>query len=180
MKRSTRRGWRLGMALLASAAAVAALRQASRTQGYRQSLPWKLFDDAMQALDLKFGWHRVPLPVALAMLIGIRNILRQRNLYDTTQEPAIDVPPIEPPSARYLTARSPDGSYNDLAYPRMGMAHSRFGRNVPIERTYPATEAAILNPNPRIVSLELMTRKSFQPATTLNALAAAWLQFMIR
>jgi len=168
------------MALLASAAAVAAIRQMSRTAGYRQSLPWKLFDDAMQALDQTFGWHRVPLPVALPMLIGIRNILRQRNLYDTTQEPAVDLPPIEPPNARYLTARSPDGSYNDLAHPRMGMAHSRFGRNVPIERTYPETEAAILSPNPRIVSLELMTRTSFQPATTLNALAAAWLQFMIR
>ncbi len=30
------------------------------------------------------------------------------------------------------------------------------------------------------VSLELLTRDSFVPATTLNLLAAAWLQFMIR
>src|SRR5437867_4015493 len=130
MERSTRRRWRLGMALLASAAAVAAIRQVCRTQGYRQSLPWNLFDRAMQTLDQTFGWHRVPLPLALAMLVGIRNILRQRNLYDTTHEPEIDLPPIEPPNARYLTARSPNGSYNDLAHPRMGMAHSRFGRNV--------------------------------------------------
>ncbi len=38
----------------------------------------------------------------------------------------------------------------------------------------------MLSPNPRSVSIELMTRTAFQPATTLNVLAAAWLQFMIR
>ena len=31
-----------------------------------------------------------------------------------------------------------------------------------------------------MVSRELMTRESFTPATTLNLLAASWLQFQIR
>ena len=62
----------------------------------------------------------------------------------------------------------------------MGMAGSRFGRNVPIEYTYPEPEPAILSPNPRTVSLELLTRHQFQPATTVNMLAAAWVQFMVR
>ena len=37
-----------------------------------------------------------------------------------------------------------------------------------------------MTPSPRVVSLELMTRKEFTPASTLNLLAAAWLQFQIR
>jgi hypothetical protein len=62
----------------------------------------------------------------------------------------------------------------------MGSAGMRFGRNAPIEHTYPSKPEDVLSPNPRTVSLELMTRHRFQPATTLNVLAAAWLQFMIR
>jgi hypothetical protein len=61
----------------------------------------------------------------------------------------------------------------------MGAAGSRFGRNVPLEYTYPEPEPAIMSPNPRTVSRVLLTRHEFAPATTLNVLAAAWLQFMI-
>jgi hypothetical protein len=38
----------------------------------------------------------------------------------------------------------------------------------------------MMTPNPRDVSLKLMTRHQFQPATAANALVASWLQFMIR
>jgi hypothetical protein len=62
----------------------------------------------------------------------------------------------------------------------MGSAGTRFGRNVPLEHTYPDNHWALLEPSPRTVSRELLTRETFQPATTLNLLAAAWLQFMIR
>ena len=62
----------------------------------------------------------------------------------------------------------------------MGSAGARFGRNVPLEHTWPENDTDILKPSPRTVSLELMTRREFQPAKTLNLLAAAWLQFMIR
>jgi len=51
----------------------------------------------------------------------------------------------------------------------MGMVGSRFGRNVPIEDTFPDTEH-LLTPNPRIVSTQLLQRETFQPATTLNLL----------
>jgi len=124
-------------------------------------------------------WHRLPLPLALLVLVGVRNILRQRNLFDTGEAPSV---PAEPPpfDVRYRSARSPDGSYNDLDQPEMGMAGSRFGRNVPHEHTHPEPEAALLSPSPRTVSRELLTRNSFQPAESLNVLAAAWLQFMIR
>ena len=36
-----------------------------------------------------------------------------------------------------------------------------------------------MSPNPRTVSRELLARKDFIPATTLNLLAAAWLQFEV-
>ena len=62
----------------------------------------------------------------------------------------------------------------------MGMAGTRFGRNVPPERTRAEPPERALSPNPRLVSRRLMTRAEFQPATTLNVLAATWLQFMIR
>src|SRR5260370_16766349 len=62
----------------------------------------------------------------------------------------------------------------------MGRAGSRFGRNIPIESRSQEPEPAILTPNPRVVSLELMTREKFQPATTVNMLAAAGIQFMVR
>jgi hypothetical protein len=58
----------------------------------------------------------------------------------------------------------------------MGKTGTRFGRNVPIEATYPE-EQSMLDPSPREVSNRLLNRDSFKPATTLNLLAAAWLQF---
>ena len=148
--------------------------------GYRQTPFWRIYDQVAETLDHSVGWDKVPTPLGLLILIGLRNILRQQNLYDTTHEPAINQPVIEPMQARYLTARTADGTHNDLKNPAMGMAGSRFGRNVPIEYTFPEPEPAILTPNPRTVSLELLTREKFQPATTVNILAATWVQFMVR
>ncbi len=88
MDKSTRRGRRVGVALLASAAAVALSKQGGRAQGYRKSLPWRIFDRTMQRLDQSIGWDRLPLPLSLAALVGIRNILRKRNLHDTTGTPS--------------------------------------------------------------------------------------------
>jgi hypothetical protein len=128
------------------------------------------------ALDQRYGWHRLPVPIALLMLDGMRTKLRTENLYDCeTEDP--QPPPVE--GTRHLTARMPDGSYNDLAHPCMGMTGARFGRNFPLDRTFPDPEPAILEPNPRKVSRELMTRDVFKPVESLNLLAAAWLQFMI-
>ena len=61
----------------------------------------------------------------------------------------------------------------------MGALGSRFGRNVPLSYTYAEPTDALLEPNPRLVSRELLTREQFQPATTLNLLAGAWIQFEV-
>ena len=155
--------------------------QPTGTQGgYRNTLWWRLYDGAAQAADRAIGWDKLPKVFGLLVLIGLRNILRQRNLYDTSNLPSAVAPKVPPPAAETLTARTPDGSYNDLGSPAMGMAGTRFGRNVPLQWGYQETPDRILDPNPREVSRELLTRHDFIPATSLNLLAAAWIQFMVK
>jgi hypothetical protein len=134
-----------------------------------------------EAADRKFGWQSLPKPLGVLALIGLRTRLRERNLYDTggpadVPATAADVPK---PPPHVDVARTTDGTYNDLHFPLMGSLGSRFGRNVPTEITRPEPAPAILEPNPRLVSRELLTRESFIPATTLNLLAGAWLQFEV-
>lgn len=134
-----------------------------------------------QTIDQKIGWDKLILPFGLAVLAGLRFILRERNLYDTaTTIPSTEQPAPDGGGVRYLVARTPDGTFNDLDYPLMGSANSRFGRNVPLEDVLvDEKEQAVLSPNPRIVSRELLARETFIPATFLNLLAAAWVQFMV-
>ena len=136
-----------------------------------------LFTDAAEKLDRRYGWDSLPWPLGLLTLIGLRNRLREKNLYDTGRGP-LDKPDVSV-HPRYLTARTLDGTYNDLDEPLMGSLGSRFGRNVPLELTEREPEDRLLDPSPRLVSRELLTRKEFQPATTLNLLAAAWIQFEV-
>jgi hypothetical protein len=110
----------------------------------------------------------------------VRNELRRHNLHDTNVVPAVDVKPVQPFEARFLSERSSDGTYNDLGDPAMGRAGARFGRNVPLDRTFPKPDPGMQQPSPRLVSRELLTRDPFVPATSVNALVAPWLQFMIR
>ncbi len=137
----------------------------------------KAFIRITDAIDEKRGWDSLPVPLGLATLIGIRDELREKNLYDAYE----GNPPSAPPAtANHLTARTIDGSYNDLSFPSMGMAGTRFGRNVPLELGRAEVPPALFDPNPRTVSNELLLRTTFKPASTLNVLAAAWLQFQIR
>jgi Animal haem peroxidase len=120
-------------------------------------------------------WHRLPLPLALLALSRIRNQLRKNNLHDTSQlaTPEKTAPPTD---GRHLKARTDDGSYNDVEKPTMGMVGTRFARNTPLAEV-PDQAAILLTPSPREVSRRLMTRDKFIPATSLNVLAAAWIQF---
>ena len=149
-------------------------------EGYRNTFWWRIYDEAAQAADRAFGWDKLPRPLGLMVLIGLRNILRQQNLYDTSALPAAAAPKAAAPGPETLTTRTPDGSYNALGHAAMGMAGTRFGRNVPLRWGYAEAPDRILEPNPREVSRELLTRHEFIPATTLNLLAAAWIQFMVK
>jgi hypothetical protein len=140
----------------------------------------RAFGRVAGVLDRRLGWDKLPLPLGLAVLIGIRYVLREKNLYDTGGPPGArdaGLPPAEqllrtppagpdgaapvaPPradspaagSVRHLTARTADGTYNDLSRPTMGSAGMRFGRNVPLRYTHQEAPEQILRPNPRVVS----------------------------
>ena len=123
-------------------------------------------------------WWRLPVTLGLLTIRGFRRRYRRKRLHDmrfaipNTGEPPLPSPP--PPR----DIRSADGSFNDLQDPQMGRADTRFGRNFPLEEAH-ADLDRLMKPSPREVSLRLMTRDQFKPATTLNLLAAAWIQFQV-
>jgi hypothetical protein len=67
----------------------------------------------------------------------------------------------------------------DLSKTWMGMANARFGRNAPLAQTFGEEPPSLYDPNPRVISRELLARKEFIPAETVNLFLAAWLQFMV-
>ncbi|HUE88362.1 MAG TPA: peroxidase family protein [Vicinamibacterales bacterium] len=134
--------------------------------------------DRIGTLLRRRPWYELPRFLAMPRLIEMRNTLREKNLHDTEEPPFVreEIPPDLDPRLR--DERTLDGTHNDLHHPRMGCVGARFGRNFPLEHVFPAT-ADRLTPSPRLVSRELMTRDEFRPATTLNLMAAAWIQFMV-
>lgn len=142
------------------------------------SLINRLIAKVTYSLDRIIPWHRQPMILGVLGLIGMRARLRERNLYDPYEIPATDQPVPQPKDDRHLTARTPEGTHNDLSDPLMGSAGYRFGRNFPFSHSFP-DQANLQNPSPRKVSRQLLARDKLIPATTLNMLAAAWLQFMV-
>ncbi|WP_454792778.1 peroxidase family protein [Mycolicibacterium lutetiense] len=136
------------------------------------------FIKATEVVDRRIGWDKLPPWIGLSVLIGVRDALREHNLYDSYRGDPPAAPEHTP--AEYLTIRTVDGSYNDLSAPSMGMAKTRFGRNVPLDKGPAEQPPHLMDPNPRTISNELLRRDTFKPATTLNILAAAWLQFETR
>ena len=134
----------------------------------------KLLSSTAGMLDRRVGWDRLPRPLGVVTLVGLRMRLREKNLHDTGAGSAS-----APSNGGRNDRRLPDGSWNDLEAPAMGMVGARFGRNVPVEHTYPEPLPQLLEPSPRVVSRELLTRDEFVPATIVNVLAGAWLQFEV-
>ena len=82
-------------------------------------------------LDHRFGWDRLPRPIGVLTLVGLRQTLRKRNLYDTGVSDAVAPADVD------VDARTLDGSHTDLDQPTRGMIGQRFGRNVPVAITEP-------------------------------------------
>jgi hypothetical protein len=121
-------------------------------------------------------WYRLPFPVAVINLLAMRVDLRWRNLFDTETAPP-DLP--APDNFDIRHCRTADGTFNDLSKTWMGMADARFGRNAPLPQTFGEQPPSLYEPNPRVISRELLARTNFIPATTVNLFLAAWLQFMV-
>lgn len=125
-------------------------------------------------LDRRVGWDKLPLALGLTTLSGLREQLRRDNLFGTGLAEVEGLPGLS--QRAYRTA---DGMWNDLVHPMMGAAQTNFGRNVLPAANIPESASTLCTPCPRVVSRELLTRDPFIPATTLNILAAAWLQFEV-
>jgi hypothetical protein len=124
-------------------------------------------------LDRTIGWDRLPRPLGILTLIGLREQLRDQNLHDTgLTKPRPDGPPD-------LRVRTLDGTWNDVHEPTMGSVGTRFGRNIALDRAYREGESDFGEPSPRLVSQKLLVRDRFIPADKLNLLAAAWIQFEV-
>ena len=120
------------------------------------------------------NWWEMPRPLALLNLRSFRNELRDLNLYDTRAPSGNG----DVAAAKDLPKhRTYDGSGTDPHDPEMGMVGTRFGRNAPPDATAPETMPEMMEPSPREISTKLLNRDSFKPATSLNVLAACWIQF---
>jgi hypothetical protein len=156
-------------------------------------------------LNLFVTWDRLPTLLAVLNLGALRKVLRAKNLHNTSDIAVTEPNGLRltvPFDRRYLCEREEDGQYNDLSKPTMGNASfnpndatdgsaytlsnpgARFGRNIPLSEVDPTRDGDILDPSPRLVSNRLLARQKrsdgtddFKPATILNLLAAAWIQF---
>ncbi len=126
-----------------------------------------------------FPWQRLPKILGIGNLIALRHDLRRWNLFDTRHLIAETGTSRCPFHGQDLQERRADGSHNDLQAPSMGSAGSPFGRNAPLDAISAPPEPGLEKPSPRAISRFLMTRTQFIPATSLNLLAAAWIQFQV-
>ena len=145
----------------------------------RNQLMIRLLEPVFRFVNRHQPWYRLPsVSLELIQLALFRQVLRKDNLIDTATHPAITE--VRQPSEDQIPEelrlyRTYDGSYNDLSSPEMGKLGAAFGRNLE-----PQYLAHLLDtPNPATVSRELLYREKFIPATTLNILAAAWIQFQV-
>ncbi|KAF2475510.1 heme peroxidase [Lindgomyces ingoldianus] len=148
---------------------------------YDPSFTDKVLILVFKGVNWLIPWHKLPTYIGVANLDAYRKELRHKNLHDVYPGPDYQgksgCPHME--TTEYLSTRNSDGLYNALDRPKMGCLGMRFGRNVPREFTKKPTVEEMLTPNPRLVSRSLLARDTFKPATILNLLAAAWIQFQV-
>src|SRR3954447_16038663 len=139
-------------------------------------LPARAMSKVFSRINRKRQWYEMPTVSLKALnLLSQRLDLRDKNLFDSPNRQK--KPRTEEPPPEALKARRPDGRWNDLEDPDMGSVGREFTHNIDPKRIKPEKPPRLHTPSARKVSLELMTRDTFKPATTLNALAAAWIQF---
>ncbi|KAJ4303955.1 hypothetical protein N0V88_001556 [Collariella sp. IMI 366227] len=133
---------------------------------FKPSIFERLGIGAFKLLNKVVPWYKLPGIIGAFNLAFLRIELRQYNLYD---------------DKRYVDTRHSDGKFNSLEQPLMGCKGMRLGRNFPRHLCPKPTEEELWTPNPRMISDRFMARRDgkFIPATTLNLLAAAWIQFQV-
>lgn len=161
--------------------------QADPVEQESYSIQLSFFENTLVSLfkwiNKFIAWHKLPTLLGVANLLAFRYELRANNLYDgyasKSAQGSQEADPM--PDKRFLGTRNSDGKWNSLEMPKMGCAGIRFGRNIPRRMAKKPTEQEMMTPNPRLISDTFMKRSpdEFKPATTLNLLAAAWIQFQV-
>src|SRR5205085_10048790 len=90
------------LAILSVAIAVVVGRKRSQvsvpvTDDFRhpdRSVSWLAALDSM--VDRKIGWYRLPLPLGIQVLDGVRTFMREMNIYDSSNLQAIPQPTPHP------------------------------------------------------------------------------------
>ena len=172
------------------------------------SFAMRVFVWAFTLLNKVVPWHKLPTFFGVINLAALREVLRGENLHNTSAIPVSRPEGVAAAPAltgEDLTRRNENGYFNNLQMDSTGnliktnMGSSaenpddptnssdftkanpgaRFGRNVPLSEVGPLPNEKVTEPNPRLISAELLARPAgqFIPATTLNLLAAAWIQF---
>ncbi|KAJ3114336.1 hypothetical protein HDU96_002256 [Phlyctochytrium bullatum] len=122
-----------------------------------------------------------PLRHQTQQVIGsIAYLARQRMYLDATA--LFDLTTPAEYAARQIVCTNPqyrslDGRCTDLQNSAMGAVGIQFGKNIHPSKSPNVTEEYILSPNPRDVAKALFQRVDFKPATSINLLAAAHIQF---
>src|ERR1700687_1735082 len=121
-KKSGAKNWLTvaGLASLAPIGIVNGFRASS--EGSWMAFVTDVYIRVSQKIDWRYHWWRLPSLPAIAVLLAARIVYRRKNLVDTNALPATNPLAAPPLDQRYLTARSPDGTYNDLNNPTMGAA----------------------------------------------------------
>lgn len=195
----------LGFGLAAIVPGAAAI-HLIRSEIDEKSLSWALFRRFFWLFN-KFiaRWDSLPTLFGVLNLLAVRATLREKNLHSVSGIRVSNSEGLRtfgPEKPEYLVERQTDGLFNDLDKPTMGCGSAnesdplnpsdfnkshpsaRFGRNVPLREARPGIDAPLLEPSPRVVSNRLLARpvdehgaSHVTPATTLNLLAGAWIQF---
>jgi hypothetical protein len=126
------------------------------------------------------NWYQRGGPAAVLTLANMRNRLNAAHLtpvYPKGAKVAFQSENLTPPPG-VTHFRTADGTWNNLDNPREGSAGTRFVRNVPLEFVEPETPESMLTPNPRVISLKLLSRQGpMKEFPYLNMLAAVWINF---
>ncbi|MBC7774103.1 MAG: peroxidase [Phycisphaerae bacterium] len=126
------------------------------------------------------NWYRRNYIFGILTLAYMREKLNAHNLLSTYPKNTLVgfQPEGQTPPEGVTHFRTADGTWNNLKDPKEGAAGTRFPRNSHNDAIKPETGEQLLTPNPREISLKLLTRgEQMKEVPFLNMLAAVWIQF---
>lgn len=149
----------------------------------KQGILARLFDAVItrtfRFINRKRPWHKIGKWPGVFNLLALRIELREHNLHDMDGD--LTVPKSGCPfhnGPALAKKRTENGTHNDLSFPAMGCTYSRLGRNMHLRRPED-TDPGLLVPDPFVISQRILQRDTFKPATGLNLIAGAWIQFQV-